>query len=112
MGHLANLLRRLYSAFFDADQVSGRFNLVDEYFASIERAFAEQVGNVVAQQLANSKAETDRFAEEARLSEFERRTKAEETRQQVGKWDELAGSINQVQAALHELDHARLSAVP
>ena len=60
----------------------------DECFNSLKIAMVEQIGKLATQKLAEAQAENDRLGEEAKLDDQERKTKAEEIRQQLSDWDE------------------------
>ena len=103
--HLVDALQRLRNRLlFEVDQSAGRFSAVDECFGSLERALTAQIGRVASQNLTDIQAEINRMTEEAKLSDVQRKIKAEQLCKHLAEWDGLGQETKAIQSELRELD--------
>jgi hypothetical protein len=85
--HLSMVLQRMRQHFFDVDQASGRFGLVDEFFGTLGEAAYQQVTSLFNQKMAQVQEEIARLLEVSKLSDPDRNAKSEETQRQLAVWD-------------------------
>ena len=104
--HLHAALQRIRQNFFDVDQASGRFGLVEEFFAALERAANEQILAVFKQKTDAVRSEISRLTKEAELSDSDRKAKSEETQSQLAAWDAIGLMLTKTKIGLQELDQA------
>lgn len=102
--HLGEVLQLAHRHFFDVDQTTSRFSLVDEYFTQFERLMKEQVRTIADRKSAEAQAEVERLTATARFDDERRNREAEKARQELATWDELGRAVAARVAELNALD--------
>lgn len=109
LSHLEKLRQQVYHHFFAADLDTGKL-WIDEYFEDVQRTLAERITQLVERAGRDVQREIDQMAEVERLSDQERRERAERLQSESKAWDALLPPLQQIQTALERF--APLSGTP
>jgi len=110
--HLNDILQKLWQHFFEVDISSMRFSRMDEFFEALEGEVGDRINAIVQQKSKEAAAELERFAEESRMDERQRRERALATKAQLDEWDGLGALKKQVMNELKTLDELLSRAAP
>jgi len=105
--HMAEVLQKVRSHFFDVDYSAKRGSLVDEYFGALAAAMKEQIQTLTEQKLREAQDEIERLSRTAELDDQQRRARVQDAQQQLAEWDGLGRSIQQAIMELKALDPSR-----
>lgn len=108
--NLDQVLQQVRQRLLDVDIETGRDGLVDEYFASLERAMLEEVQKVAKQKEKEARAEYSRLMESGKLDEQQRQERIGQAERQLSEWDTTGKAIEGIGARLNELDKSPVAA--
>ena len=98
---LRELLAHVQGHFFHIDLMSGRFNVVDEYFRTLERTMTDQLEELVRQKFEEVNASVARLTKGPTPND----------QQQLAEWDKMGRNIRHVLLQIKSLKEAQTASV-
>jgi hypothetical protein len=101
---VTRLLQQLRSHFFDVHQSADRLALVTEYCETLKRDTMTAARAIVENRGTVLREEVRRMAEQLRMNDAERASRAADTRSKIAEWDGIGERVDQLLRAVVALE--------